>query len=151
MVLKQLSEHYGKQRCSDDGFTLIEVMIALFVLTVGILAVAMMQITSINGNKTAFDISEASFLAESKLEELLSIPFNHADLDDIQPDGSAGLNNNTAATADNNATSGNGRYTILWNVADGSPETNTKTIKIIVTWEYKGDPKEFSISGIKAS
>ncbi|RKZ91851.1 MAG: hypothetical protein DRQ43_09650 [Gammaproteobacteria bacterium] len=151
MVLKQLSEYYGKQRCSDDGFTLIEVMIAMFVLTVGILAVAMMQITSINGNKTAFDISEASFLAESKLEELLSIPFDNVDVIDTNDDEDAGLNNNTTGTADNNATSGNGRYTILWNIADDFPETNTKTIKVIVNWDYKGDSKSLSISGIKAS
>jgi len=153
MVLKQLTEHCRKQRCSDDGFTLIETLIAISILSIGLLAVGMMQLSSINGNKKAFDISEASFLAESELERLLSIPFGDSDLDDSQPagspDGSAGLNSNTAGTADHNTT--NDKYTILWNVADDFPENNTKTITIIVTWTHKGDSKELSISGIKAS
>jgi type IV pilus assembly protein PilV len=149
MVLKQLAKQYRKQRCSDDGFTLIEVMIAISVLSIGVLAVGMMQISSINGNKTAFDISEASFLAESELERLLSIPFDN--VIDTNNDGSGGLDNNTADTADDNTTSSDGKYTILRNVADDFPETNTKTIKIIVTWDHKGDSKSLSISGIKAS
>jgi type IV pilus assembly protein PilV len=149
MVLKQLAKQYRKQRCSDDGFTLIEVLIAIFVLSIGVLAVGMMQISSINGNKIAFNISEASFLAESELERLLSIPFG--DVTDDNGDGSGGLDNNTVGTADDNTTSIDGRYTILRNVADDFPENNTKTIKIIVIWDFKGNSKSLSISSIKAS
>jgi type IV pilus assembly protein PilV len=149
MVLKQLAKQYRKQRCSDDGFTLIEVLIAIFVLSIGVLAVGMMQISSINGNKIAFDISEASFQAESELERLLSIPFG--DVTDDDGDGSGGLDDNTAGTADDNTTSIDGRYTILRNVADDFPENNTKTIKIIVIWNFKGNSKSLSISSIKAS
>ena len=149
MILKQLAKHYRQQRGSDDGFTLIEVLIAISILSIGVLAVGMMQISSIKGNKTALDISEASFLAESELERLLSIPFG--DVTDDNLDGSGGLDNNTAGTADDNTTSSDGKYTILWNVANGFPETNTQTIKVIVIWDYKGNSKSLSISVIKAS
>jgi len=149
MILKQLAKHYRQQRGSDDGFTLIEVLIAISILSIGVLAVGMMQISSIKGNKTALDISEASFLAESELERLLSIPFG--DVTDDNLDGSGGLDDNTSGTADGNTTSSDGKYTILWNVANSFPETNTQTIKVIVIWDYKGNSKSLSISGIKAS
>ena len=51
--------------------------------------------TAIKGNKTAFDITEASFLAENKLEELLTIPF--ASVSDTKINGSGRLDNNTVS------------------------------------------------------
>ncbi len=42
-----------KNNNNQDGFTLIEVMIAIFILTIGILGAAAMQVASIDGNSTA--------------------------------------------------------------------------------------------------
>ena len=54
------------------GFTLIEIMIALFILSVGLLAVATMQISAIRGNAMGNDVTHATLLAQDMLEQLKS-------------------------------------------------------------------------------
>jgi type IV pilus assembly protein PilV len=151
MVFKILIKYCRRYRSSGQGFTIVEVLIAMAILSVGLLAVGTMQITSIKGNKIAMDITEASCLAESKLEELMSIPFDHADVSDTNADGASGLDALTVDMADYSAPSSNGRYTLFWNVADDFPHNNTKTIKIIVVWSNTGQSKNISISCIRAS
>lgn len=65
---------------SDRGFTLIEALIALFILTVGILAVAKLQGTAVKGDAKAGDITRNSLLVSDKIEELLSLDFADANL-----------------------------------------------------------------------
>ncbi len=102
---------------NNRGFTLLEVLFALAIFSIGILAIAGLQISSINGNSSARMQTEATTLAVDRLEQLSARPYNHADLDP---------NNNP-----HQATSGS--YTIVWNVSDDVPMAETKTINITVT------------------
>lgn len=63
------------------GFTLLEVMIALAIFAVGILAVSAMQINSINQNAGARMQTEATTLATDAMERLLALPYDHSQLD----------------------------------------------------------------------
>ena len=56
----------------EAGFTLVEVLIALFVFAVASLAIAAMTFMSIHGNAMTNQMSQATFLAQDKMEELLS-------------------------------------------------------------------------------
>ena len=49
------------------GFTLIEVLIGMVIFSVGILAVAALQVSSTKGNSSARRITEATALAESQI------------------------------------------------------------------------------------
>ncbi|MCF8056122.1 MAG: prepilin-type N-terminal cleavage/methylation domain-containing protein [Desulfocapsa sp.] len=64
----------------NKGFTLIEVLTATIVLSVGILTAATMQITAIKANREASYRSRATHVAFSFLEELKRLPFDHANL-----------------------------------------------------------------------
>jgi prepilin-type N-terminal cleavage/methylation domain-containing protein len=64
---------FGK---SETGFTLPEVMIALAVFSIGILAVYSMQYKSIKGNAVARGVTDNVTLASAKVEELALIPFD---------------------------------------------------------------------------
>ena len=123
---------------TERGFTLVEVMIAIVVLTIGILALFTLQITSTSGNATANRYSTASVLASKKIEEILGLPYTDASLQDTGVFGLNGLNSNTAATADGTTTFQypDGAYTLYWNVADDQPLPNLMTIRVIV---YKTD------------
>ena len=67
--------------CNDrQGYSLIEVLIAMAVFSIGILAVFSMQITATNGNALARGMTENYNCALDKVEELLALPFNDADL-----------------------------------------------------------------------
>jgi len=58
-----------------NGFTLIEVMIAMVVLSVGLLAIAGMQISAIKGNSQASKITMATALIEEKLAGYKIMPY----------------------------------------------------------------------------
>lgn len=137
---------------NEKGFTLIEIMIGITVFSIGILAVATMQITAIRGNSSARDLSHGATLAQEKIEEFASLPYdvkNVADpLDDMDNDGKNGLDDDTAGTADHNET--NGRYEIYWNTAVDHPIDNNKTIRVIVTWSDKGTQRHVSVGYNKA-
>jgi len=60
----------------DDGFTLIEVMIAIAVLTIGILGVMAMQVHSIDGNASAMRRTRALTLSQDAIERIMSAPFS---------------------------------------------------------------------------
>ena len=136
---------------NQSGFTLLEVLIALFIFSIGILGVNAMQLTSIQGNGKANRISRASSLAADRIEQILSMPYDSdtnlidddgdglidgADLKeqyvDVNANGTAGLTDVPPNTDVGPVLSADGNYQIYWNVALDSPVTNTKTIRVIV-------------------
>jgi prepilin-type N-terminal cleavage/methylation domain-containing protein len=54
----------------NRGFTLIETLVALAILSIGLLAIATMSFTYVNANTQSHHMSEAVVLAESKMEQL---------------------------------------------------------------------------------
>ncbi len=56
------------------GFTLLEVVFAVLILVVGFLAMAEMQVMAISTNSKARDITKSTALAQSRTEELMSLP-----------------------------------------------------------------------------
>ena len=62
--------------CEKNGFTLIEVLIALAILSIGILGVAQMQISAIQGNANAKKRSEILIAAQKQIEEMMQKPYD---------------------------------------------------------------------------
>jgi len=60
---------------SQRGFTLIEVLIAMAIFSIGILGVSTMQLRSANGNTSARIRTEASIWAQDQVETLMQLPF----------------------------------------------------------------------------
>jgi type IV pilus assembly protein PilV len=65
----------------EKGFSLIEVLIGLIILAIGILAVAGMQITSIVGTSFSNNLTQASVIAQDRLEFLKGLPLTDVRLD----------------------------------------------------------------------
>ena len=117
---------------SQEGFTLIELLIALVIFAVGILGVATMQTTSIQGNSKSRQISEASNVAASRIETILSRDYNDPIFNDTDDNGEDGLDDGLGASDGQADSNGDGVNDIYWNIAVGYPVPNTKTIKIFV-------------------
>ncbi|MBI5559140.1 MAG: prepilin-type N-terminal cleavage/methylation domain-containing protein [Deltaproteobacteria bacterium] len=69
------------------GFTLIEVLIAVAILTIGILAVNAMQIAAISGNSSAHHTTESTSWAADRVETLLTLNYDDSALNDDDGDG----------------------------------------------------------------
>ncbi len=54
----------------NKGFSLVELLVALTIFSLGMLGIMAMQLTSINANRRSYTMSEALNFAESKLEEI---------------------------------------------------------------------------------
>lgn len=58
------------RKVDNKGFTLVEIMIAMFILTVGIMGVTGMFITTIKANKFARNTTVANRLAQNLMEQI---------------------------------------------------------------------------------
>jgi len=104
-----------------DGYTLIEVLIALTIFAVGMLAVAGMQTSAIRMNSTAGKLSNLSTWGMDKIEELSALSYSDPLLDSTGNPHQEIL----------------GNYTISWTVIDDNPVTNTKNVTVTVTGQGK--------------
>jgi prepilin-type N-terminal cleavage/methylation domain-containing protein len=127
----------------ESGFTLLEVIVAIAILTFGILAVASTQVTAIRGNAFASGTTEATTWASDHMENLVALPWDDVNVADTDADGTAGLDD-TGGAADQGPVT-RGPYTIHWNVADNEVFNNTKTISVIVSWTDHGVPKQITM------
>jgi prepilin-type N-terminal cleavage/methylation domain-containing protein len=144
---------------NENGFTMIEILAAMLVFAIGILAVGQMQVTAIKGNSFASGLTEATTLAQDKMEELIMLGYTHGDLNDTDGDGANGLRDPLPplpaqpipdpATYPADYQVASGLYNLYWNIAPDVSVNNTKTINVIVTWTDKGTPKSVWISSLK--
>jgi prepilin-type N-terminal cleavage/methylation domain-containing protein len=61
---------------NEKGFTLVEVMVAVAILSFGILAVAAMQNAALLGTNKSNSVTEATTVAVDRMERLFAIPFD---------------------------------------------------------------------------
>ena len=101
-----------------EGYSLIEVLMAISILAVGMLAIASMQASGIRVNATASHITTRATWAQDRIETLMALPSGDTLL-------AVAGNPHQVTTSDN--------YTIRWVVGDDNPVANAKLITVTVT------------------
>jgi type IV pilus assembly protein PilV len=124
---------------AQEGFTLIEVLISMAVLSFGMLAVASMQTVAIRVNSFANRLTEGTTLVQDKIEELMGLPFNDANLNDPTPVGTC------QAYTDPLSAKG---YIVGWCV-DINAAGTSKTVNVTASWDNMGKAKSFSLSFVR--
>ncbi|MFH1984687.1 MAG: prepilin-type N-terminal cleavage/methylation domain-containing protein [Pseudomonadota bacterium] len=119
----------------QSGFSLIEVLIAVSILSVGLLAIASMQIAAIQTNGKAKYVSEGSSWAEDRLEWLMSLNYS-----DPQLSSAGTFPDPDAAPAG---------YTIEYQVELDTPRPNCKRISVKVTSRERGINKVTIMRAVK--
>lgn len=107
----------------DKGFTLLEVLIALTILSIGILGIAGLAGTGIKSSSYSRSITQATNFAQEKLEGLMGVDYNNIQATDLA--GVDFARNCTGPVGPANAPV----YTCT--------PTNTKTIgSTVYSWSY---------------
>jgi type II secretion system protein I len=121
------------QDASQMGFTLIEVLMAMAIFAIGILAVGSMQIAAMNGGASARRSTDAATIAQDQIEKII-----------------AGNYDDLAAPADAVV---NGRYSLNWTVAEedlnGDGNNDAKNVTVTVTWPDQGGDRSFNLDFTK--
>jgi prepilin-type N-terminal cleavage/methylation domain-containing protein len=119
-------------RRSEQGFSLVEVLVSMMILAIGLMAVASMQINAGRMDIRSMGMTEGGALAHGKMEELIGRPYEHGDL-------SAGAHPIQVRE----------EYSLAWSVADSTPIPNVKTVTVTVTWNETGLAKRYQLSYLK--
>ncbi len=117
MFCHQTAATIREQRGSR-GFTLVEVLIAMAIFSIGILAVGAMQINSTNTNTGARIYTEESTWVVDQIERLTALGYDNADL------------------TDGDHAVVQGPYTVSWTVTDDSPVAGAKSIAVTVSGSH---------------
>jgi Tfp pilus assembly protein PilV len=114
----------------DDGFTLVEALVAMFVTTLILLTVAELMITGLYVHRSASDLTETTALATERLEQLRNTPY-----DQLLAGGSIAVN--TAGFSDSIDADGDGQadYTRRWEILDlgDRKELRVRAISLLIT------------------
>ena len=104
---------------NDQGLTLLEILVAVTVLCVGLLAVAVLFPTSSTNIDYGGNMSQGTALAQEKIEEFRNMAF-------------------ASITGGNDAPT---VYTRTWTVSDaGSTPFRLRTVTVTVSWTAPGRP-----------
>lgn len=136
--MKKIQRYMQATNTSNQGFTIIEVMIGLAVLSIGVLAIMTMQISSANGNRKSGEISEAISLGTAELERLLALPY--VVLTDTANDPSQDIN-----------TGAGNKFNVVSQLTIDTPIASTTTVTVNVTWNpVNSAPRTITLSSVKA-
>lgn len=114
----------------EDGFTILEVLVATFILVFVIQATAALMLAAMTQATVSRRATEAAALAQRELEMCRDMPY-----DDIMSE--------PAKTE----TVGSNTYTLERVVTTNDPAPNMKRIRVTVTWSAHG-PKTYVVETI---
>ncbi|MFC1889756.1 prepilin-type N-terminal cleavage/methylation domain-containing protein [Thermodesulfobacteriota bacterium] len=113
---------------TQNGFTVVEVMVAAVVLTMGLLFLLNMQMVAVQGNAYSKDATEAIIMTKNTFEQIKRIDFD---------DSRLSIGEHTGSIEEGEQEEQTGRvFNRSWNVTGN---TNMKTVTVTLSWTHKGD------------
>ena len=136
----------ARARRAAGGFTLIEVMIVIVILTFGLLSLAAMQIQAMRGSERGRHATNAAAIAENKMELLQQDAWATIGV-------TGGFVADPAAESriqlDGGATSLERSYSVSYQVTD-LQATFTRALDVQVSWtERNGEARSITLSSIR--
>ena len=137
-----------KQLKTNKGFSLVELLVAITLLTVGILSIMQMQVVAIQSNSHANRLSVATGLAQEVMDDILSWDVNNPPVADVFTTpttsdvyGRLSFDNLTKSIS----MPGTGVFTASYTVTLIQPDQTSAFISVTVT----GSGKTVTLTGIK--
>lgn len=117
-------------KTSDSGFSMLELLIALFVLSIGLLGTASLTTTAIFSSRIAQNITVETNMARSALDEIFSRPSNDAVFDSVKNLIAYDLD---TSTADWTRTVQGEVYSANYSITPDTPVAGLAEISVTVT------------------
>jgi type IV pilus assembly protein PilV len=135
----------GQARQSTRGFTLVEVMIVIGILTFGLLSLATMQIKAMHGSDRGRHATNAAAIAENRMEQFqqdpwADIPVTGGFVADTVAQNNIKLDGGSISERD---------YNVSYQIAD-LEATFTRAIDVQVSWTEKGgENRSVTLSSVR--
>jgi len=121
-----------KSKCLDQGFTLLEVLVTVVILSIGLLGTLGLTTGVIRGNFFSKNITSATAVAQSQLEA-------------VQREGFENVTTTKFPTTAQVVNMGGVNFSRITTIADNIPATNMKTVSVTVNW-YEANNTQRSIT-----
>ena len=124
--MKDCFQNFGLARAlgKHEGFTLLEVFTAIFILTVSLLGTAALTTGVIRSNLASRNMTTATAIAQSCFEENRRVGYTNA-----------GAGSSSCQSGSANVTQGGVTFTRALTVAPSVPDsTNIRTLTVTVSW-----------------
>ena len=128
---------------NQQGFTLAELLVALTIFAIGLLAVAGMQVTAIRTNSRANTMTVAASMAQRVMEDILSRESIDPFLVTPGSNQTYDLDRDSAATTV--SVEGAGSYSATYSVTPDTPVANVTQITVTVN----GGNRTVTLTGFK--
>jgi len=119
-----ISRDFHKEEARPKGFSLIELLIALVILSVSFLGLASLMIQTTNNNSFGYYMTEAAIFAQDQLENFKTSPWTNVVTGNDARLGSTGTNYTR-------------RWVVVPNIAP--PNDTVKEITITISWNDKAN------------
>ena len=125
------------RRKPQQGFTLIEVMIALLLLLIGVAGVLSLQMVSVRATSFSRHATEATIVADQKMDELMTVITTNTTF----------FVSGTDNVDEMSRTDGSDIFTRTWTLTpDATP--GVTHVRVVITWLERGtDLRTISIAG----
>ncbi len=115
------------KRRDQKGFTLIEIVVASFILVIGMSMIGAVIMGVVKKNFLSLNHTQAVIMAQNKIEELLNEGYHSSNMNDGYYENPLNPTNESGDSI--------GIFYQYWNIEDVNPIEKAKLLTSIVEWE----------------
>lgn len=126
---------------NNNGFTLVEILVAMSILTIALLGLASVTVMVIKGNYFSKTVTTATTLARDRMEQLKNTSYADLALPPLTDYAKTDSTIQSTQAADS-------IYTRTKTITYDSPAANMATIVVMVQWNWQGANRNVTLRSI---
>lgn len=138
----------GKSKCSESGFSLIEVLLAMGILSIGLLAVLTLFLGTSKFNTNGNITTMANMVAQKKIEKVCTGKIKDTSSSLSRATNEGFLIRETNVNADGETTATGGIFTVETRVFNYTGDPDLKRVSVSVLWTRNGQSENITYSAV---